>query len=653
MMSCNVAMGGARFRNGVRAMLLFGVLWSQPITGSAQTFLDAELPALKADAERLFGDRVAPFIKTYCLSCHSNKRPTEAGVNFSPALKRPGHSAFSQLWKKAIARVKAHDMPPDYADKQPTDADRQMFVDWLAKVKFLSPKDPGLFVIRRLTKTEYGNTLHDLLGVEPAFANDLPDEVSGAGYLNSLSPLQLEQYLAIADKVLDRILSPEGAPPTVTQRRLFGEVPAPEGDARTAAREVARSLARKAYRRPPSQAELDCLVEVFDLGRQNNLSYPASLRLMLKAILVSPQFLFITPAEEAQQGAEIVPLDDYQLASRLSYLLWATMPDDELMAVADSGKLREPPILRAQVKRLLEDPRSRALFDGFGAQWLGLGDLARQTFDNEKFPPMTTEMRSAMYDEARLLFESIVRENRSVISFVDCDYTFLNETLATIYGLEATVTGPEMRRVRLSDGNRGGILGMPGVLAATSLPNRTSPVKRGVWVLEQVLGDHVPPPPPDVPALEKQDQETARNLTLRQLTELHRTHAVCANCHKTLDPIGFGLENFDAIGRWRDKDDNGGAIDASGELPGGKRFSSPQELKSMIAGRGDDFSRNLVRRLLAYSLCRTLEGYDEIVVDALMQDIAADGYRMQTLIGSIVTSYSFTHRRIPETRDVP
>ena len=653
MMSCNVAMAEARLRNGLRAMLLFGVLWSQPITGSAQTFLDAELPALKADAERFFGDRVAPFIKTYCLSCHSNKRPTEAGVNFSPALNAPGHSAFSQLWKKAISRVKAHDMPPDYADKQPTDADRQMFVDWLAKVKFLSPKDPGLFVIRRLTKTEYGNTLHDLLGVEPAFANDLPDEVSGAGYLNSLSPLQLEQYLAIADKVLDRILALEGAPPTDTQRRLFGEVPAPEADARTAAREVARSLARKAYRRPPSQAELDCLVEVFDLGRQNNLSYPASLRLMLKAILVSPQFLFITPAEEAQPGAEVVPLDDYQLASRLSYLLWATMPDDELMALADSGKLHEPPILRAQVKRLLEDPRSRALFDGFGAQWLGLGDLAGQTFDNEKFPQMTSKMRSAMYDEARLLFESIVRENRSVISFVDCDYTFLNETLATVYGLEATVTGPEMRRVRLSDGNRGGILGMPGVLAATSLPNRTSPVRRGVWVLEQVLGDHVPPPPPDVPALEKQDQETARNLTLRQRTELHRTHAVCANCHKTLDPIGFGLENFDAIGRWRDKDDNGGAIDASGELPGGKRFSSPKELKSVIAERGDDFSRNLAERLLAYALCRKLEGYDEIVVDALMQDIAADDYRMQTLIGSIVTSYPFTHRRIPKKRDAP
>jgi len=371
---------------------------------------------------------------------------------------------------------------------------------------------------------------------------------------------------------------------------------------------------------------------------------------MLKAILVSPQFLFITPAQEVAPDAEIVPLDDHQLASRLSYLLWATMPDDELMALADAGKLQEPSIFKAQVTRLLLDSRSRALFDGFGAQWLALGDLHDKPFDPAKFPQMTSETRSAMYDEVRLLFESILRENRSVVGFIDSDYTFLNENLAEIYGLQETVAGPEMRRVPLSDGNRGGILGMPGVLAATSFPNRTSPVKRGVWVLEQVLGDHVPSAPPNVPALEGQDQDAVATLTLRERTELHRKNPVCANCHKILDPIGFGLENFDAIGRWRDQDDNGEAIDAAGELPSGQRFSSPRDLKTIIAARVDQFSRNLVERLLAYSLCRTLEGYDEIVVDNLMQDVARDGYRMQTLISAVVTSYPFTHRRIQEQR---
>jgi hypothetical protein len=363
---------------------------------------------------------------------------------------------------------------------------------------------------------------------------------------------------------------------------------------------------------------------------------------------MSPQFLFITPAMEAESGRSIVPLDDYQLASRLSYLLWATMPDAELSALADRGKLHEPAVLKAQVKRLLDDPRSRALFDGFGAQWLGLGSLESKTFDPAKFPQMTGAMRAAMYDEARLFFESIVRENRSVVSLVDSDYTFLNGTLATLYGLDKKVTGPRWRKVKLADANRGGILGMPGILAVTSFPDRTSPVKRGVWVLEQVLGEHVPPPPPNVPALEKQDQQTVENLTLRQRTELHVKDPACANCHKVLDPIGFGLENFDAIGRWRDQDDTGGVIDAAGELPGGKRFTSPKELKAIIAARTEDLARTVTEKLLAYALCRQREGYDEIVVDLLVETIARDGYRMQTLISEIVTSYPFTHRRIQE-----
>jgi len=391
---------------------------------------------------------------------------------------------------------------------------------------------------------------------------------------------------------------------------------------------------------------LDKLVEAFDLGTRNNLNYQQALHLMLKAILVSPQFLFITPVGEAGASSGIVALDDYQLASRLSYLLWATMPDDELMALADKATLHQPAVLDAQVLRLLKDPRSRALFDGFGAQWLGVGGLKRQVFDSAMFPQMTAQLRAEMYDEARLFFESIVRENQSIIRFVDGDYTYLNGTLAPIYGLERTVTGPAMRMVKLSDANRGGILGMPGVLAATSFPNRTSPVKRGVWVLEQLLGDHVPAAPPNVPALDQQDQAAVTNLTVRERTELHRTNPVCANCHKILDPIGFGLENFDAIGRWRDRDSNGKPIDAAGELPGGERFSSPKDLKAIIAGRTGALSRNLLEKLLAYALGRRLEGYDEIVVDDLAHEVAEDGYRMQTLIKGVVSSYPFTHRRI-------
>lgn len=633
------------FSRGVMAMTLFGLALSLTMPSQAALGEAGDFAALQADAQKSFRDGVSPFVTTYCTECHGEKK-RKGGINFLPALKNPGDAASSKRWKQALASVKTHDMPPTDAGKQPTEEERQNFLDWIAKIKFLSPKDPGPFVIRRLTKVEYGNTLHDLFGVDSAVAHELPDEVFGAGYLNTLSPLQSEQYLTIANDVLDRILAPNDAPPTAVQKRLFGKPPAPGADLRAAAKKVARSLARNAYRRPPSESELDVLLGVFDLGRENKLTYPAALRLMLKAVLVSPQFLFITPAKEPESGHTIVPLDDYQLASRLSYLLWATMPDAELSALADSGKLREPAVLKAQVKRLLLDRRSRALFDGFGAQWLGVGSLQSKTFDTAKFPQMTGAMRSAMYDEARLFFDSIVRENRSAVSFVDSDYTFLNGTLAALYGLEKTVTGPQMRKVKLTDANRGGILGMPGILATTSFPNRTSAVKRGVWVLEQVLGEHVPPAPANVPALEKQDQRKVANMTLRQRTELHRTNPVCANCHKVLDPIGFGLENFDAIGRWRDQDDSGGAIDAAGELPGGKHFASPKELKVIIAARSNELARNLTEKLLAYALCRQLEGYDEIVVDRLMETIAKDGYRIQTLITEIVTSYPFVQRRI-------
>ena len=627
---------------------LYGLTLLLTWTGMAESRVDRDFAALQADAQKSFQDSVTPFVKTYCIRCHGQDRQ-KGGINFQPALSNAGDATIAKRWKQAAANVKAHDMPPTDAKKQPTDTERQAFLNGIAQIKFLSQKDPGLFVLRRLTKVEYGNTLHDLFGVDRAIARELPDEVIGEGYLNTLSPLQSEQYLSIANEVLDQILPAGAATPNSAQRRWLGPAPRSGADLRVAARPVARSLARKAYRRPPSEAELDVLLGVFDLGRTNGLAYNDALRLMAKAVLVSPQFLFITPHGEGQPVGGIVRLDDHQLASRLSYLLWSTMPDAELSGLADRGKLHDPAVLRLQVKRLLKDPRSRALFDGFGAQWLGLASLEGKTFDTVKFPQMNAEMRLAMYDEARLFFDSIVRENRSVVRFVDSDYTFLNRTLAPIYGLENTVTGSRMRRVKLTDPNRGGVLGMPGVLATTSFPNRTSPVKRGVWVLEQVLGEKVPPPPPNVPALEKQDQKTVAHLTLRQRTELHRTEAVCANCHKILDPIGFGLENFDAIGRWRVRDDTGGAIEAAGELPGGKRFSAPKDLKAIIAAKPNELARNFTEKFLAYALCRQLEGYDEIVVDHLIETAAKEGYRLQTLITEIATSYPFTHRRVQES----
>ena len=626
-------------------LLGFAIIWCSASFCPAETGdIGTNEAALRADAQKVFKEKVGPFVNKYCTRCHGSR--AKAGINFKSALKSPGSPSSFLHWKKAVANVKVHDMPPEDASKKPTDEERHQFIEWIGKTKHLAPQDPGPFVIRRLTKTEYANTLHDLYGVDPSIADSLPDEVVGEGFLNSISPLQSELFLGIANKVVDQVVAPEGKAPTAIQKHLFDETPPEGADLRKKAREIARSLSRDGYRRPPTDAELDVLVDVYDLARNNELNHPAALGLMLKAVLVSPQFLFITPAKRNISGEPIVLLDDHQLASRLSYLLWSAPPDAELSALADKGELHQPDVLRAQVERLLKHGRSRALFDGFGAQWLRLGELDQLVFDLEMFPQMTPALRKAMIEEARLFFESIVRENQSMVRFVDSDYTFLNEPLAKLYGLEESVRGPKMQRVKLTNPNRGGILGMPATLATTSFPNRTSPVRRGVWVLEQILGDHVPPPPPNVPELEEQDNKQVEGLTLRQRTELHQSEATCANCHKVFDPIGFGLENFDAIGRWREKNEVGVAIDSAGKLPNGKVFSTPAELKNLLVQREADLARNLTERLMAYALGRQLEGYDDIVIDRLMIKIAKDKYRVRTIITEVITSYLFTHRRI-------
>ena len=594
---------------------------------------DAELAGVRAAAMKTFKVEVAYVINTYCLRCHGDKKQ-KAGLRFDYAVKTPAVASFRTLWTKTVAHLQARDMPPE-GEKQPSEEQRKTVVDWVANLKYLSPRDPGEFVLRRLTKVEVGNTLRDLFGVDPSIAADLPDEVPGAGFTNSVSPMLLERSLMIANDVVARM-------PPARQKEFFDGSP-------DDARPVARSLARRAYRRPPTEAELDVLMRVYHLAVEKGKAHPDAMRLLVKAVLVSPQFLFISPDADAALVADIVPLGDHQLAARLSYLLWATMPDAELSALADKGTLRETDVLAGQVRRLLADPRSRALFDGFGAQWLGVDKLAHKTFDAAKFPQMTPALRAAMVEEARLFFESILRENRSLGTFIEADFAFVNEPLASIYGLK-DVKGPEFRRVPLADPNRGGILAMAGILATTSFPNRTSPVNRGVWVLEQVLGEHVPPPPANVPALEKQDAQKIAGLTMRQRTELHRTDPTCASCHRVLDPIGFGLENFDAIGRWRDRDDGGGAIDAAGELPGNLKFAAPAELKRIIAGRGGDVARNLAARLLAYALGRGLDGYDEIIVDRIVRSTAADGYKFQSLVVAVTTSYPFTHRRLRELK---
>ena len=632
----------ARFCLPAPLVVAFFLAGPDSLTGAESKIMDEN--ARRADAQKVLKEKIGPFVKKYCVKCHGSR--AKAGLNLQSALSNPNGESSTLHLQKAAANVKVHDMPPEDSSKKPSNQERLQFIEWIGKIKYLAPRDPGPFVLRRLSKTEYANTLADLFGVDPTIADGLPDEVIGEGFLNSISPLQSELFLDVANQVIEEIIAPEGHAPTVVQKRLFGSLPPKGADLRTEARKVARSLTRDAYRRPPSESELSVLIDVYDLGRKNDLDHTGSLSLMLKAVLVSPQFLFITPSDEAKPKEKIVLLDNHQLAARLSYLLWSAPPDSELSALADKGELHKKAVLKAQAERLLKDERSRALFDGFGAQWLRVNELEGQVFDPKTFPQMTAVLRTAMTEEARLFFESIVRENQSVARFVDSDYTFVNEPLAKIYGITQAVSGLQMRKIKLVNPNRGGILGMPATLAATSFPNRTSPVRRGVWVMEQVLGERVPAPPPDIPELEEQEHKEVEGLTLRQRTELHQSEATCRNCHKVLDPIGFGLENFDAIGRWREKNEEGLAIDSAGKLPNGRNFTSPAQLKKLLAQKERDLARNLTERLMAFALGRPLGGYDGIVIDRILANVAKEGYRTRSIISEVITSYLFTYRRI-------
>ena len=333
-----------------------------------------------------------------------------------------------------------------------------------------------------------------------------------------------------------------------------------------------------------------------------------AVRLALKAALVSPNFLYLVERDRSDADGPY-RVSDHELACRLSYFLWSSMPDAELSDLADAGRLHEPEVLEGQVRRMLADPKSRALAEDFAGQWLRVGNLAELAEpDKRLFPEFTPELRDAMAEEAVAFFHAIFREDRPVLDLLDSDYTFLNERLAKHYGIDG-VTGPEFRRVALKDRNRGGVLGMAAVLTLTSYPRRTSPVLRGKWVLEELLGTPPPPPPPMVKALPADDR-VRDGMTFRQRLEQHRKDANCASCHARLDPLGFGLENFDVLGRWRDEI-KGEPVDASGELTTGEKFAGPAALKTiLVESKRELFVRNLVERMLSYALRRGVEYYD-------------------------------------------
>jgi Protein of unknown function (DUF1592)/Protein of unknown function (DUF1588)/Protein of unknown function (DUF1587)/Protein of unknown function (DUF1585)/Protein of unknown function (DUF1595)/Planctomycete cytochrome C len=406
---------------------------------------------------------------------------------------------------------------------------------------------------------------------------------------------------------------------------------------REAAREIVGRLAPRAFRRPVGPEEVERILKVYDKAAQEGETFENRIRLAVARILVSPNFLFRVELDPpgAKAGTSYL-INEYELASRLSYFFWSSMPDDELFGLAAAGKLRQN--LPAQVRRLLKDPKSSAFFQNFPGQWLTLRGLANVSPDPKLFPKFDAELRDAMYRETELFFETIVREDRNIGDLLDADFSFVNEKLAKHYGIEG-VKGKDFRRVKLPS-NRGGLLTQASILTLTSNPTRTSAVKRGKWVLDQILNTPPPPPPPDVPPLAETGELKG---TMRKMMEMHRANAVCSSCHQRMDPIGFAFENYDAVGAWRDKD-GAFAVDASGTLPDGRNFKGPAELKSILKEKKELFGRCISEKLLTYALGRGLEYYDKCAVDTILKALAQNNYRFSTLLDEVIASEPFQMR---------
>ncbi len=591
-------------------------------------------------AEDVFLRDVQPLLKQHCYECHRGAK-AKGGVNLAAFTNTASLYRDPKLWETSVRQIEDRQMPPK-DEEQPAEAVRLKLAETLTQLldnpapEFVV-RDPGAKLIHRLNRTEYNRTVRDLLGVDTRPADNFPaDGGGGGGFDNNadtlfVPPILMEKYLAAADDVLaaarrERLVK---IPPTWFRRE------------RSVAADNVEWFARRAYRRPVDADEVERLLGLFDAARAQGRPFVVALKSAYKAVLASPSFLFRTEAE--QPGDQPWRIDDHELAARLSYFLWSSMPDDELFRAADRGRLHEPAELEAQVRRMLRDPKARALAENFTGQWLGTKRLLTTVSpDRGRFPQYTDGLRDAMAAEPLEFFASLLAEDASLLRLLDADYTFANAELGRLYGV-TNLTGTNLVRVTLPDRNRGGIVGMAAVLTQTSYPLRTSPVLRGRWILEEVLGTPPPPPPPLVATLPA-DDKVKEGLTFRQRLEKHRKDKNCAACHDRLDPMGFALENFDAIGRWRTQVD-GQSVDARGVLTNGEEVSGPTELKAALLKRKALFVRHLTEKLLAYALGRGLEHYDVMAVKEIADRVAQSDYRATALVLEVARSYPFQWRR--------
>lgn len=420
-----------------------------------------------------------------------------------------------------------------------------------------------------------------------------------------------------------------------SHEKLINAVPDGKLSPKEAAEKVIKRLASRAFRRPATPEEIDRLVKLAEKARAEGDTFEQGIQLALQAVLISPHFIYKVEMDPPGKEGQPRDLSEFEVATRLSYFLWNSSPDDELLLQGWKKTLLQGGNLEQQVRRMLKDPRSKALVENFASQWLELRSLDVRTPDASTFPAYDAKLKLAMRRETELFVWTVLREDRSIIDLLSADFTFVNEPLAKLYGIPG-IEGEGFQRVATGNLHRGGLLTQASFLTVTSNPNRTSPVKRGKFILDNILGMPPPPPPPNVPELKEQELKG----TLRERMEQHRTNPICASCHQRMDPLGFALENYDGIGRWREKE-GGSKVDASGKLPGGETFNGPDELRKLLVARKDQFVECLAEKLLTYALGRGLEYYDQCAVDKIVKNVKAGDYRFSSLVLEVVRSDPF------------
>jgi hypothetical protein len=642
--------------------------------------------SLRADEASDAFSGVRPILAKYCFECHGGDKP-QADLNLADFKDESAILLGRAQWRRVSEVLHALEMPPE-GKPQPSAAERETITRWLeALLKRPDPdghRDPGHVVVRRLNRVEYNNTIYDLFALNkpqtyfrpqqglpesvrlvlhrnyrPTIVELPPDDV-GYGYDNigevlSLPPFLMEKYFAAARAVADLALGqapPVGRQPRQNKSRYLQL----RGGAmnRESAQAILAPLVARALRREVSNEELERYLALFDLAQSRGDSFDDALKVPIQALLVSPEFLFRIEQGDPQSAADGVRrLTDHELATRLSYFLWSTLPDDELFRLAREGRLRDPDVLEAQARRMLRSPKAKELAENFALQWLQITTVEGAMPDPERFPVFHRRyFATALRQEALLHFETIMIEDRSVLELVDADFAWLNGTLADFYGVapgESRVQNSSLfwKRYQLTDRRRGGVLTMGGPLVITSNSTRTSPVKRGKWILETLLGAPPPPPLANVPDLDN-TPPAEDGISLREKLERHRADPNCASCHRRMDPLGLALENYDAIGAWREKD-GPLEIDPSATLADGASFSGAVELKDLLVHqRRDDFVRCLTEHLLTYALGRKVEYFDGPAIAEIGAAVAKDDYRFSTLISEIVRSHPFRHVRALE-----